>query len=222
VVTCTVECAEETAVLRSRILLLALCTPFLAAHPQAVPSPPTHAVELSLLSGPLDYGTYFTGPGGIRFSNENGFAYGGQFSVRVWRNLSVVGAVLHGNSNWSFEEVPLVGSVTLNGAKLWFFDLGPRVTVPLGSGVPVALIAQATFGAIHYAVDNPLFVGDTPNLAFGGGAGLAVRLGRRARLQVLVKDYVASFRSVKDAEFLGVEGQRSHTVALLVGLGVGF
>lgn len=207
--------------LRFWTLPFALWTPFFAAHPQGTTTSPTHAVELSLLTGPLDYGTYFTGPGGIRFSNENGFAYGGQFSVRVWRNLSLAGGVLHGNSNWSFEEVPLVGSVTLNGAKLWFFDLGPRVTVPLGSGVPVALIAQATFGAIHYAVDNPLFVGDTPNLAFSGGAGLAVHLGRRARVQFLVKDYIASFRSVKDAEFLGVEGQRSHTVALLVGLGIG-
>ena len=207
--------------LRFWTLPLALWTPIFAAHPQDVTSSPTHAVELSLLTGHLDYGTYFTGPGGVRFSNENGFGYGGQLSVRVWRNLSVVGGVLHGNSNWSFEEVPLVGSVTLNGAELWFFDLGPRVTVPLGSGVPVALIAQATFGAIHYAVDNPLFVGDTPNLAFSGGAGLAIHLGKRARVQVLVKDYIASFRSVKDAEFLGVEGQRSHTVALLVGLGVG-
>jgi hypothetical protein len=203
------------------ILPLALLTPFLAAHPQSRSPTPRQSVELSVVTGPIDYGTYFTGPAGIRFSNEDGFGYGGQLSVRVWRNLSVVGAVLHGSSNWKFEEVPLVGSVTLNGASLWFFDLGPRVTVPLGSEVPVSLIAQATIGAIHYAIDNPLFVGETPNLAFGGGAGLAVQLGKRARVQALVKDYIASFRSVKDAEFIGVEGQRAHTIAVLVGLGIG-
>jgi hypothetical protein len=207
--------------LRFWTLHFALWTPFLAAHPQSQQSSPLQSVELSLVTGHLDYGTYFTGPGGIRFSNEDGFGYGGQLSVRVWKNLSVVGTVLHGSSNWTFEEVPLVGSVTFNGASLWFFDAGPRVTVPLGSGVPVALLAQATVGAIHYAVDNPLFVGDTPNLAFGGGAGLVIRLGRRARVQALVKDYIASFRSVQDAAFLGVEGQRAHTIAVLLGLGVG-
>jgi hypothetical protein len=77
--------------------------------------------------------------------------------------------------------------VTINRARLWFFDVGPRVTVPLGSTIPLALIAQAAVGAIHYAIDNPLFVGETPNLAFGG-AGLVVQLGRRARVQALVKD----------------------------------
>jgi hypothetical protein len=207
--------------LRLWILPFALWTPVLAAYPQSQISPPLRSFEMSLVTGHLDYGTYFTGPGGVRFSNEDGLGYGGQLSVRVWRRLSVVGTVLHGSSNWRFEEVPLVGSVTLNGASLWFFDAGPRVTIPLGSGVPVELIAQATVGAIHYAIDNPLFVGETPNLAFGGGAGLAIHLGRRARVQALVKDYIASFRSVEDAALLGVEGQRAHTIAILLGVGVG-
>jgi hypothetical protein len=198
-----------------------VCTAVSAAHAQSATSSSSPSVELSLLTGHLDYGTYFTGPGGIRFSNEDGLGYGGQLSFRVWRNLSVVGSVLHGSSNWRFEEIPLVGLVTLNGAKLWLFDVGPRLMVPLGSTVPVALIAQATIGAIHYAVDNPLFAGETPNLAFSGGAGLVVQLGGRARVQALVKDYVASFRSVKDAEFLGVEGRRAHTIAVLIGLGLG-
>jgi hypothetical protein len=64
-------------------------------------------------------------------------------------------------------------------------------------------------------------VGETPNLAFGGGVGLVIDLGKRARVQALVKDYVASFRSVDEAEFLGVEGRRAHTFAVLVGLGIG-
>ena len=208
--------------LRLWTLPVLVCASLSAAHPQSPAPSPTRPVEFSLLVGHLDYGTYFTGPGGIRFSNEDGLGLGGQLSVRVWRNLSVVGSVLHGSSNWRFEEVPLVGLITLNGAKLWFFDVGPRIAVPLGSTVPVTLVAQVTAGAIHYAVNNPLFVGETPNLAFGGGAGLVVSLGRRARVQALVKDYVASFRSVEDAAFLGVEGRRAHTVAILIGLGIGF
>ena len=48
--------------LRFWTLPFALWTPFFAAHPQGTTTSPTHAVELSLLTGPLDYGTYFTGP----------------------------------------------------------------------------------------------------------------------------------------------------------------
>lgn len=36
----------------------------------------------------------------------------------------------------------------------------------------------------------------------------------------LVKDYIASFSSVDDAEVFGVEGQRAHTLALLLGVGL--
>lgn len=92
--------------------------------------------------------------------------------------------------------------------------------VPLGARVPIALVGQATTGAIRYAVDNPLFTGQTPNLAFSGGAGLVSRL--RGRFSpALVKDYIASFRSVDDLASLGVHGRRAHTIAILVGLGVG-
>jgi hypothetical protein len=207
--------------LRFWALSILWCTPFPAAHPQSLVLPPTHPVELAVVGGHLDYGTYFTAPGGVQFTNDDGLALGGQLSVRVWRSLSVVASVLHGRSNWRFEEVPVVGLVTINGARLWFFDAGPRITVPLGHAIPLALVAQTTVGAIHYAIDNPLFVGETPNLAFGGGAGLVVQLGNRGRLQALVKDYIASFRSVDEAAFLGVEGRRAHTFAVLIGLGIG-
>jgi hypothetical protein len=124
------------------VLPIVCCTAVSAAHPQSLTSSPTHSVELSLLAGHLDYGTYFTGPGGVQFSNDDGLGYGAQLSVRIWRNVSVVGSVLHGRSNWRFEEVPFVGLVTINGARLWLFDVGPRVTVPLGSTIPLALPRQ--------------------------------------------------------------------------------
>ncbi|HZA98907.1 MAG TPA: hypothetical protein VE399_09030, partial [Gemmatimonadales bacterium] len=82
------------------------------------------AVRIGPTAGYLTFGTYFTGPGGLQFSNDNAAAFGGELEFPVWRDLSVVGNVLHATSDWSFQQVPLIGSVTLGGASLWFFDAG--------------------------------------------------------------------------------------------------
>jgi len=202
------------------VVSLAACAPLATAHSQNPVTAQSPTIELTPTAAYLAFGTYFTGPGGIQFSNEDGFGYGGQVAIPLWKTLSLVASALHGTSNWSFEEVPLVGRVTLNGASLWLFDAGLRATLPLGAGVPVALVGQVTAGAIRYAVDNPLIRGQAINFAFGPGAGLVTRLGGRLNAQVLVKDYVASFRSVDDAAAFGVEGRRAHTVAVLIGLGI--
>jgi hypothetical protein len=207
--------------LPTRLLVIpALLVPFSAAASQ-VSGPTPHSFEISPMAGYLAFGTYFTGPGGIRFSNQDGFGYGAQLSVPVWRNLSLVGSALHGTSDWSFESVPLLGSIAIGGASLWFFDAGLRVNLPLGASSPVWVFGQATAGAIHYSVDNALFTGQATNFALSGGVGLRAWLGGRVSLQGMVKDYIASFRSVDDAASLGVEGRRAHTLAVLVGLGLG-
>jgi hypothetical protein len=198
-----------------------LAAPLASATSQESTAFSRSAIELFPTAGYLAFGTYFTGPGGIQFSNEDGFGYGGQIDVPLWRNLSLVGSVLHATSDWSFEAVPLVGRLTLGGASLWFYDAGPRVTVPLGADIPVAALVQGTAGAIRYSVDNALFTGQATNFAFSGGAGLVTRLAGRISVQALVKDYVASFRSVRDGAAFGIEGRRAHTVAVLIGLGVG-
>jgi len=52
--------------------------------------------------------------------------------------------------------------------------------------------------------------------------GLRARIGPTLSLMTMVKDYIASYRSVDDLEAYGVEGQRAHTVAVLFGLGLGW
>jgi hypothetical protein len=204
-----------------RYLLVALVA-FPLATAGAQTSRPSRWFEILPTVGHLSFGSYFTGPGGVRFNNQDGFGYGAQLGVVVWKNLSVVGSVLHSTSDWSFRSVPILGTVTVESASLWFFDLGPRLTVPLGATSPVSLVAQAGVGAIHYSVDNPLFAGSAANLAFSGGVGMLTRFGSRISLLALVKDYIASFRSVDDAEAFGVRGRRAHTVAMLIGLGLGW
>ena len=179
------------------------------------------ALRIGPTAGYLTFGTYFTGPGGLRFSNDNAAAFGGELEFPVWRNLSVVGNVLHATSDWSFQEVPLIGSVTLGGASLWFFDAGLRLHFPLGSARTVLPFVEAGAGAIRYAVNNPLLEGQATNFALVGGLGVMTRIGERLGLEARVKDYFASFRSVDDAAALGVNGRRAHTVGFLVGVSLG-
>ena len=179
------------------------------------------AVRIGPTAGYLTFGTYFTGPGGLRFSNDNAAAFGGELEFPVWRDLSVVGNVLHATSDWSFEEVPLIGSVTIGGASLWFFDAGLRLHFPLGSSRTVLPFVEAGAGAIRYAVSNPLLEGQATNFALVGGLGVTTRIGERLGLEARVKDYYASFRSVDEAAALGVSGRRAHTVGFLVGVTLG-
>jgi len=190
--------------------------PAVAQQPRSV-----QALRLGPTAGYLTFGTYFTGPGGLQFSNDNAAAFGGGLEFPVWRDLSLVGNVLHATSDWSFQEVPLIGSLTLGGASLWFFDAGLRLHFPLGSTRTVLPFVEAGAGAIRYAVNNPLLEGQATNLAFVGGLGVTTRIGERLGVEARVKDYFASFKSVDEAAALGVNGQRAHTVGFLVGVSVG-
>ena len=200
-------------------LLLLLSTPLSGVASQSTSAPPY--VTITPTAGRLDFGEYFTGPAGVTFSNQTATGYGGELSVRVWKGVSVLGTVLHASSNWSFDAIPLLGRVTVEGASLWFYDIGVRGQTRLASSSPLSAFAQVGTGAIHYSVDNPLFSGSAFNISFAAGVGLIANLGERVSLQGLLKDYYASFRSVDDAAAYGVEGQRAHTLALLFGLGIG-
>ena len=208
-------------------LLLLLLTPLSGVASQSTSTPPSQStstpplVTVTPSAGRLAFGDYFTAPAGITFSNQTANGYGGELSVRVWKGVSVLGSVLHASSNWSFDEIPVLGRVTVEGASLWFYDIGARAQSKLASSSPLSAFAQLGAGAIHYSVDNPLFSGSAFNLTFSGGVGLIANLGERVTLQGLLKDYYASFRSVDDAAAYGVEGQRAHTLAVLFGLGVG-
>jgi hypothetical protein len=133
----------------------------------------------------------------------------------------VIGNVLHATSDWSFQEVPLIGSLTIGGASLWFFDAGLRLHFPLGTTRTVMPFVEAGAGAIRYAVNNPLLEGQATNLAFVGGLGVTTRIGERLGVEARVKDYYASFKSVDEAASLGVEGRRAHTVGFLVAVNIG-
>jgi hypothetical protein len=203
---------------RKAFVLLSLL-PVSSTVAQSTISP--QRLHVTPTAGYLTYGAYFNGPAGLSFSNQNGAAYGGQVDVSVWRNLSLVGSVLHATSDWSFQGVPLIGSVSVGGASLWLYDAGLRLQFPLGATRTVAPFVEAGAGAIRYAVDNALLTGHATNFAVTGGVGILARLNNRLSLEAKIKDHAASFRSVDQASAFGVTGRWAHTVGILAGVAIG-
>jgi hypothetical protein len=212
---------SSSQLLRPSLLILTLTSLLLKP---AVGQQPETATRVRVIPtvGYLVFGSYFSGPGGVEFSNQNGATYGGELEVAVDRRFSVIGSALHATSDWSFSGVPLLGTVSVGGASLWFYDAGLRVRFPLGATGRVSPYIQASAGAARYAVDNVLLSDHATNFAFSGGAGVLAQLAGRVSIQGMVKDYVASFKSVDQGVAVGIEGRRAHTVAFLLGAGIGF
>jgi hypothetical protein len=206
--------------LRHSLLILSLTT-LLLPHAAAQQSGTTTRARIIPTIGYLVFGSYFSGPGDLEFSNQNGPTYGGELEVALDRRFSVIGSALHATSDWSFSGVPLLGTVAVGGTSLWFYDAGLRVRFPLGASGRVSPYVQASAGAARYAVNNVLLSDHATNFAFSGGVGVLAQLGGRLSLQGMVKDYLASFKSVDQGAALGIEGRRAHTLAFLVGAGIG-
>ena len=176
-------------------------------------------IQLAGGIGYLTSGDYFTGPASTSFANSDAAAVTLEAALRVHRFLDVVVAGAYAQPEWRLSGVPLVGSVSLPGARLWLGDASLRGRLPLSqSSRAVSLLAQAGVGVAHYAVATSILGNsidaNATNFAFGLGAGIQAPLTRRFGLELLAKDYIASFKSVHDLEAFGVEGRRAHTVVV--------
>jgi hypothetical protein len=211
----------HSRLLRHSLPTLALTT-LLFQHGAAQQSGTATRARVIPTVGYLVFGSYFNGPGDLEFSNKNGPTYGAELELTLGRRFSVIGSALHATSDWSFRGVPLLGTVAVGGASLWFYDAGLRVRFPLGATGRVSPFVQASAGATRYSVNNVLLSDHATNFAFSGGAGVLAQLGRRLSLQGMVKDYLASFKSVDQGLVVGIQGRRAHTLAFLVGVGLGF
>jgi hypothetical protein len=181
---------------------------------------------VGLGGGFLTSGAYFTGPGNLEFANGNAFVGALQVSLAIHRTFTVVLAAAHARPEWRLTGVPLIGDVSVPGGRLWFADAALRGRVPFraASNAP-AIFAQVGAGVAHYALAGSVLGiavdEQATNLALALGAGFEVPLTRRLSLESVAKDYVASFRSVRDLAAFGVEGRRAHTVLLLVSARLG-
>jgi hypothetical protein len=183
-------------------------------------------VHLALGAGVLASGTYFTGPGDLELASGTAATGAAQVSLTVHPRLEVVLAAAYARPEWELSGVPLAGTVGVSGASLWFADAAVRGRAALGSGAraPSAFV-QIGSGVARYSLDTSVLgvaVDErATNFAVGIGAGLTVPLARRFGVELMVKDYIASFRSVRDLAAFGVEGRRAHTVVGLVSARLG-
>ena len=191
------------------------------------PATVTAQVQIAAGGGFLTSGAYFTGPGALELASGDAFAGLLQLSVPIHSSVALVVAGAHARPQWQITGVPLVGEIGVSGARLWFADAAVRGLLPLSrrsATTPVAF-AQAGAGLAHYSL-NTTVLGDAvdenaTNFALALGAGVALPFAERFGLEVMAKDYIASFRSVRDLEEFGVEGRRAHTLHLAVSVRVG-
>jgi hypothetical protein len=180
---------------------------------------PASRFQVAAGIGYLTSGSYFTGPASTSFDNTDAAAVMLQAGIRVHRFFDLIIAGAYAEPEWRLSGVPLVGSVRLPGARLLLADASLRGRLPLGgSSHPVSLLAQAGAGLAHYAIATSLLGNriedNATNFAAVLGAGIQAPLAGRVGLELLAKDYIASFKSVRDLEAFGVEGRRAHTVVV--------
>jgi hypothetical protein len=179
-------------------------------------------VRVAAGGGYMTSGAYFTGPRGLELAGEDAFAGSLQASVRVHRSLAIVLASTYAEPEFRLTGLPLVGSIGLRGAHLWFADAALRGQLPLATTSPrdPVAFAQAGVGLAHYSLDATVLGNavdeSATNIAGALGVGLGLAFTERVGVDVMAKDYIASFKSVRDLEAFGVEGQRTHTLLLSV------
>jgi hypothetical protein len=190
-------------------------------------SPRRSNIAVTLGGGRLTSGAYFTGPGNLALDNSDAFAGMVQIIAPVHPSFSVVVGGVYARPEWRLSGVPLFGSVAVDGASLWFADASFRGQVPLSrtpGNAPTAF-AQIGPGLAHYALAGSVLgraVDESAtNFAVALGGGIGVPLGGRVGLEIMAKDYVVSFKSVRDLAAFGVEGKRAHTLLVTANARVG-
>jgi hypothetical protein len=214
----------------NRPVAFTLClslAPLLPLAPARAQAPRPHRVQVAAGGGFMTSGSYFTGPGDLALAADDALAGALEVAVPVHRSFAIVISGVHARPAFQLSGLPLVGSVGMHGARLWFTDAAVRGHVPLDARSPAgaAVFAQLGAGLAYYSVSAAVLGNaideHATNFAGAVGAGIDLPLSDRVGLQVMGKDYIASFRSVRDLESLGIEGHRTHTLLLLASARLG-
>src|SRR5690349_11819046 len=164
-------------------------------------TPRPHRLDLAAGAGFMTSGAYFTGPSALQLAAGDALAGALEIAVPVHRTFSIVVSGVHARPAFELSGVPLIGSVGVHRARLWFADAAVRGHIPLGarSDGPSAF-AQLGAGLAYYSVNAAVLgnVIDEHATNFAGelGAGIDLPLTEHVGLQLMAKDYIASFRSV--------------------------
>src|SRR4051794_10443057 len=183
--------------------VLALCLSLASGLPWtsvAAQTPQPSRLQVAAGGGFMTSGAYFTGPGELELAAGDAFAGALEVAVPVHRSFAIILGGVHTQPTFQLSGLPLLGSVGVHGARLWFADAAVRGHLPLRTARPGGPTAFAQLGAglAYYAVSATVLGNaiDEHATNFAGelGGGIDLPLTERLGLQIMGKDYIASFR----------------------------
>lgn len=202
-----------------RSLVLSALAAAVLAMPLAAQERTGPAVSLTPYVGYMMFGDFFEGPLGTGLTTKSAPVYGGQLGVGLTDNLSLVGNVAYGTSEWQVRA-PIIGGISLGDAKVLLYDAGLEYKLPVGTTGLTPLVHVGA-GAMRLSVDNSLVKTSGTTFAGNAGVGFDYQVSRAVGLKLMATDYIAK-ADFREATGLPVDGKVAHNFVLSAGVRLGF
>jgi hypothetical protein len=101
--------------------------------------------QLTPYAGYMMFGKFLEGPVGTSLSTKNSPVYGAQLGVQVAPNVALYGNVGYASTNLQVGA-PILGHVNVGDSKVWMYDGGLQLDIPVSEFSPVKPFVQAGAG----------------------------------------------------------------------------
>jgi len=215
------------SLVRSRALLAPIAL-LLAAAPLAAQRAPTRAAattkatvfDVTPYAGVMRFGNYLDGPLGTSLRSANAPVVGAQLGLALGPNVGIVGNIAYGSADLEVG-VPILGGIDVGTSRHIVYDANVELRMPVAGRTTVTPFVQGGVGAISTRLENALIKTSTTNVAFNGGLGLDISLGRGFGARAMVKDYIGRF-DAQDDTGIPVKGDVAHNIAGSLGVRLSF
>ena len=213
---------------RSRALLAPIALLVAAAAPLAAQRTPTRAAasakatvfDVTPYAGVMRFGDYLDGPLGTSLRSANAPVVGAQLGLALGPNVGIVGNIAYGSADLEVG-VPILGGIDVGTSRHIMYDANLELRMPMQGRQTVTPFVQGGVGAISTRLENALIKTSTTNVAFNGGLGLDISLGRGFGARAMVKDYIGRF-DAQDDTGIPVKGDMAHNIAGSLGVRLSF
>ena len=178
--------------------------------------------QLTPYAGYMMFGKFLEGPVGTSLSTKNSPMYGAQLGVQVAPNVALYGNVGYASTNLQVGA-PILGHVNVGDSKVWMYDGGLQLDIPVSEFSPVKPFVQAGAGAMHYDIMAANLLNTTAtNFAWNAGAGFDIKVAPSIGIRLMAKDYVGKFNFQDATSISGIQGRTAQNWVVSGGLRIGF
>jgi hypothetical protein len=177
--------------------------------------------------GVMKFGALNEYENGVRESFDTRAVYGGQASLSLTQNLSVVGNFGYSRTRPVLKNYAASAQVPTSPSDVgvWLYDANAeyRVPVTVARGA-VKPFVQAGAGQVRYSTEaTDIRSRSNTSTALNAGAGVDIGLGP-VGVRVMAKDYLTSldWDRVDDVTLRNRASRRANNLAFTAGLTVGF